>query len=341
MDADCNRTQAACCSRYDQLVNARFDADAAQSATGVLLVRPANFGHNTQTSASNRFQRAAARSELTGRDANAQFERLVAALCAADIRVCVVDDTDEPAKPDAVFPNNWVSFHRDGTIVLYPMLAANRRTERRMDILDAVERTLGFQRRRVLDFSPHERQGRYLEGTGSLVLDHTGMVAYACRSARTDEALLQQWSQQLGFEPMLFEAVGVDGTPIYHTNVLMSIGSSWAVVCPQAIAQADRSRVLQRLGRHRALIEISSDSMAQFAANILELRTRGGVMRPSRRLLVLSHTAQAAWQREPQAAWDTLCSSVDGVIAVDVPTIEAVGGGGVRCMLAEVPEVTL
>ena len=146
---------------------------------------------------------------------------------------CVVDDTSEPAKPDAVFPNNWVSFHRDGTIVLYPMLAPNRRAERRMEIVAAVEQRLGFRRTRLLDLSSHEQQGRMLEGTGSLVLDHVHRIAYACRSARTDESLVREWSALMNYEPLLFDALGAGGAPIYHTNVMLSIGSHWAWCAPR------------------------------------------------------------------------------------------------------------
>jgi hypothetical protein len=321
-------------------VNSVTEADAAQCATGVLLVRPHNFGHNEQTAVSNRFQRASAQSESTGQTAAAEFERLASALTESGMRVCVVEDTTQPVKPDAVFPNNWVSFHRDGTIVLYPMLAPNRRLERRPEVLAAVEHTLRFNRSRLLDLSAHELAGRYLEGTGSMVLDHVQKVAYACRSARTDESVLREWASQLGYEPLLFDAIGAQGKAIYHTNVLMSIGTSWAIVCTEVIAACDRSRVVGRLRQGRTLIEISPGSMAQFAANILELR-KSKPDQSSRRVLVMSESAHLALQREAGQGWDRLRSSVDEVLTVAVPTIENVGGGGVRCMLAEVPEVKM
>jgi hypothetical protein len=172
-----------------------------------------------------------------------------------------------------VFPNNWVSFHGDGTVVLYPMQAPNRREERRIEVLQAVEARLHFRRSRLVDLRAHEEQGHMLEGTGSLVLDHVHRIAYACRSARTDESLVRKWSELMNYDPLLFDALGADGTPIYHTNVLLSIGSSWAVVCADAIAESDRERVLRRLADSgREIIEISAQAMARFAGNILELQ---------------------------------------------------------------------
>lgn len=302
------------------------------------MVRPVRFAHNAQTSDTNRFQQSGSQSYVTAERAGAEFAALSRAVEAAGIGVCVIDDTPTPEKPDAVFPNNWISFHRDGTVVLYPMLAPNRRGERRMDVLASVETRLGFRRRRLLDLSAHEREGRFLEGTGSLVLDHVHRIAYACRSARTDESLVRAWAQQMNYEPIVFDALGADGTAIYHTNVLLSIGSRWVVIGTDAIVSADRARVLQRLRRDRDVIEISLSAMAQFGANVLELR---GAMpqHAAQRVLVLSERAQAALQQLDDA-WDRLNGAVDRVLPVAVPTIENVGGGGVRCMLAEVPEVT-
>ncbi|MFI4869706.1 MAG: citrulline utilization hydrolase CtlX [Steroidobacterales bacterium] len=309
---------------------------SAQCAHGVLLVRPARFGHNSQTAPSNPFQQPATLPDTAAR-ARSEFDSLCGGLEAAGVRVCVVDDTAEPAKPDAVFPNNWVSFHRDGTVVLYPMQASNRRAERRTEVLAAVEMGLGFHRRRLIDLRDHEQHGRMLEGTGSLVLDHVQRVAYACRSARTDESVVREWSKLINYDPVLFDAQGGDGVPVYHTNVLLSIGARWAVVCADAIVEHDRARVLQRLrDSGRDVVAISAQAMADFAANILELRGRdphGG----AHSVLALSQRARAALQGL-HPAWDTLRGCVDTVVAAAVPTIEAVGGGSVRCMLAEVPE---
>src|ERR1700733_1220461 len=218
-----------------------------QCADAVLMIRPASFDYNPETALTNKMQRPADR-EDSRTLARVEFDGLVRALESEGIAVCAVEDTTEPAKPDAVFPNNWVSFHADGTVVLYPMQAPNRREERRIEVLQAVEARLHFRRSRLVDLRAHEEQGRMLEGTGSLVLDHVHRIAYACRSARTDESLVRKWSELMNYEPLLFDALGTDGTPIYHTNVLISIGSSWAVVCADATVEADRERVLPRLG---------------------------------------------------------------------------------------------
>ena len=304
-------------------------------------MRPAQFGYNVQTAATNRFQQQAGITPDTAARACVEFERLRAGLSAAGVRVCAVDDTVAPVKPDAVFPNNWVSFHRDGTIVLYPMQADNRRAERRWDVIAEAQAQLQFRRRRLLDLRRHEREGRFLEGTGSLVLDHVQRIAYACRSERTEESLVRVWSRQMDYEPLLFDACGRDGTALYHTNVVLCIGSRWAAVCSEAIAQADRTRVLQRLrGCGRELIELSLSALDGFAANMLELSGKGASGAP-RTVLLMSESAHVAWQRSDAQCLRTLSGQVDQVLVVAVPTIETVGGGSVRCMVAEVPECTL
>jgi hypothetical protein len=309
---------------------------SVQSAHGVLMVRPAHFGYNDETAASNRFQQPAHWPDTAAR-ARSEFDALAAALAAAGVDVCVVDDSSEPVKPDAVFPNYWVSFHPDGTIVLYPMQAPNRRTERRIDIIEAVERRLQFHRRRLLDLSANEQHGRMLEGTGSLVLDHVCRVAYACGSARTDASLVREWSTSMQYEPLLFDARGAGGLAIYHTNVVLSIGSRWAVLCAEAIDAADRERVRQRLAASgREIIEVPLAAMAAFACNILELRgsdASGG----AQSVLALSEQARSALQHAGADAWQRLRERVDRVVAAPIPTIERVGGGSARCMLAEVP----
>ncbi len=319
-------------------VSARPEARRVRAAHGALLVRPARFGFNAQTADSNRFQHPDAPGADPAGQARAEFELLCTLVRASGVRVCAVDDTPEPVKPDAVFPNNWVSFHRDGTVVLYPLQASNRRPERRMEILAAVEAQLGFERRRLLDLSAHEREGRYLEGTGSLVLDHAQRIAYACRSARTDESLVREWAELMGYEPLLFDARGADDMPPYHTNVLLCIGERWAAVCAAAIATADRARVLQRLrGCAREIIDIGMPAMYAFAGNMLELtgRDAGGA---AQAVLVMSDSARSALQRSDHRAWARLTGSVEQVIAAPIPIIERLGGGSVRCMLAEVPE---
>ena len=299
------------------------------------MVRPAHFGFNVQTAQSNRFQREP-QGGASAQAARAELAALAQALESAGVRVCTVDDTASPIKPDAVFPNNWVSFHDDGTIVLYPMQAANRRLERRLDVLAAVEQELRFRCRHLLDLSHEEEAGRYLEGTGSLVLDHLERVAYACRSARTDESLVQEWARALRYEAEVFDAAGPDGAPIYHTNVMLAIGARCAVICTESVLPRDRGRVLARLrDSGRELIEIDYAAMHDFAGNLLELQVPtddGG----TQSLLVMSTRAREALGRERLSR---IAGAVDRVLEVPLPTIETVGGGGARCMLAEVPDV--
>jgi hypothetical protein len=322
------------------IVRVRNDGDPrqVQAASAVMMVRPASFAHNEQTAQTNRFQHASIPVADLAHQAQAQFDAAVSSLRGAGVKVCVIDDTPVPRKPDALFPNNWVSFHRDGTVILYPMLAPNRRCERRPEIIDVVQRQLGFQCRDLLDLSAHEHGQRYLEGTGSLVLDHVQRIAYAARSARTDETLVREWAHAMRYEPELFDAAGSDGTSIYHTNVLLSIGTRWAVVCAASIADGDRERVLRRLRRDREVIEITAAEMDQFGANILELLSVDGSS--SQHTLVLSERALVAFERMPGDGWRRLRSSVDRMLPIAVPVIEAVGGGGIRCMLAEVPAGT-
>jgi hypothetical protein len=299
------------------------------------MVRPAHFGFNEQTAQSNRFQRQP-QDDTSAQPARAEWAALAQALESAGVRMCTIEDTASPIKPDAVFPNNWVSFHDDGTIVLYPMQAANRRLERRLEMLAAVEHELRFRCRHLLDLSHEEQAGRYLEGTGSLVLDHLGRVAYACRSSRTDESLVQEWARAMHFEAEVFDAAGPDGAPIYHTNVMLAVGARCAVICSESIATRDRGRVLARLrDSGRELIEIDYAAMHDFAGNLLELQlpTQDA---GTQSLLVMSTRARAALGRERLAR---IAGAVDRVLDVPLPTIETVGGGGARCMLAEVPEV--
>ena len=308
-----------------------------QAASAVLMIRPAAFGYNPETAASNRFQRddggAATERAAAGR---AEFDRLCAALQAEGVEVCVVEDTPVPPKPDALFPNNWVSFHEDGTAVLYPLLGPSRRLERRDDVVPQVVAQLGYPLRRILDLTHHETHGRFLEGTGSLVFDRVERRAFACRSPRTDADVAAQWARELDYELVLFDARGPDGAPPYHTNVMLWIGTHCAGVCAEAIATADRARVLAALGSGgRDVVPLSLDAIAHFAGNMLELGTWDEALGDAT-VLVMSARARAALD---PATWARLRAHVDGVLAVPVPTIETCGGGSVRCMLAEVPAV--
>jgi len=294
-----------------------------------MMIRPAAFDYNPQTAESNRMQ--AERDPSTADVAAlalAEFDAAVKGLRAAGVSVCVVADEPLPPKPDAVFPNNWVSWHADGTVVLYPMQAPNRRLERRPDVLEEIAERCHYRIDRVLDLSAFEEQGRYLEGTGSLILDHVARQAFACRSLRTDEGLVRQWAGQLGYTPIVFDAADSAGVAYYHTNVMLSIGQKLAVVASEAIAPQDRERVLSALAASRELIEIDRAAVAAFAGNMLELLSADG-----HRVYALSARVKEAL---PQALWDRLAAGTDQLLPLAIPTIERIGGGSVRCMLAEV-----
>jgi len=297
----------------------------AQSTRTVVMVRPARFAANPQTLASNAFQAAgAAASEHA---AIAEFDGVVAALRAARIEVRSIDDTAEPHKPDALFPNNWFSTHADGTVVLYPMCAPNRRAERRLDLFEMLRHD-GFVCHRLVDLSTHELDGRFLEGTGSLVLDRPRRVAYACRSPRTDPQLLEVWAAELGYRVVAFDATDSAGRAIYHTNVMLCVGSGWALACLDAIRDPGQRAALVaelRFGG-RELIEIDLAQLAGFAGNMLELAAPDGP------LVALSDRAAQTLRTEQRAA----LARHARLVAVPVPTIETAGGGGVRCMLGEV-----
>ena len=310
---------------------------ASQCAGAVFMVRPAAFGFNAQTAASNPHQHERdTGSPVTG-SAVDESTALARALQSEGVRTVIAHDTEQPPKPDAVFPNNWVSFHADGTVVLYPMLAPNRRLERRAELIEQVCKACGFNPSRQLDFTAHEQSGRFLEGTGSLVLDHVARVAYACRSPRTDESLAREWAIAMGYEAEVFDACNARGQPWYHTNVMLWIGSRSAMVCSESIAPADRGRVLERLrASERELFEIDRAAVDAFAGNMLELATWDEALGDTS-VLVMSATARAALAAP---VIERLSGCVDAMLAVPVPTIERIGGGSVRCMLAEVPEIS-
>ena len=301
-----------------------------QSAGSVLMVRPARFACNPQTAASNAFQHSP--TPLAGNDLQAaalrEFDGLSVALDRAGVEVLIAPDSDEPPKPDAIFPNNWVSFHRDGTVALYPMLAPNRRWERRDEVLEQVVRRGGFHVSRTIDLTHREAEEKYLEGTGSVVLDRVHRMAYACTSPRTDLDVLGEFAQLLDYDLMTFDAIDSGGRAIYHTNVLMAIGSGFAVVCGDSIANAaHRAAVFSKLrATGHDIVDITQQQMAQFAANMLELAS------PKAKLIALSTTALDSLNRTQRAVLESHAA----LVPVPIPTIERVGGGGVRCMLAEI-----
>jgi len=297
-------------------------------ANSVLVIRPMRFGANAETTPSNLFQKSVANNDLVAKRAQAEFDNAIAVLRAAGIRVEAFDDTPEPEMPDAVFPNNWVSFHEDGTVCLYPMQAQNRRYERRRDILDALLRERGYRLTEVVDWSHFENDGRFLEGTGSLVLDRAHRIAYACISPRTDPELVRDWCRVFGYEPVLFHAMDAGGVAIYHTNVMMCVGDRFAVICLEAIADpGEREGVATRLQAtgHR-LIPISFAQMAQFAGNMLLLQNTRG-----ERILAMSSRAEHSLTDAQCDDLQTFARFVSSPLA----TIEDCAGGSMRCMMAE------
>ena len=294
------------------------------------MIRPARFESNPQTAASNRFQgKTDASPDEQQESALVQFDDLVSDLGANGIEAIVVEDTSEPHTPDSIFPNNWVSFHADGRVVLYPMEADNRRTERRMDIVESLDTTYGFQVSEVVDLSHHEQAGHFLEGTGSMVLDRVNRIAYACLSSRTQLDVLGDFAQRLEYDVVAFDAVDRDGVPIYHTNVLMNVGEKLAVICDRAIARDDqRVAVLRRLQETgHDVVSLDYNQLDAFAGNMLELRNKNGD-----RMLAMSQRAYDSLDKKQQRK----LRDNGSIITTVIDDIENSAGGSVRCMLAEV-----
>jgi hypothetical protein len=302
----------------------------SQLASSVLMIRPRRFQSNPQTADSNNFQAEPDASPAEQQQAALpEFERLAAALREAGIDVVVFDDTREPHTPDSIFPNNWVSFHADGTVVLYPMEAENRRSERRPDIIEHLHAELGFQVREIVDLSHHEAEGHFLESTGSMVLDREHRVAYACVSSRTHLDVLGEFAQRMNYDVVAFEAVDREGVPIYHTNVLMNVGEKLAVICAAAITRGEqRKAVLERLASTgHEVISLDFGQLEAFAGNMLELRAADGA-----HVVAMSQRAWDSLSPEQQAKFE----ANGRVVTAAIDDIEDSAGGSVRCMLAEI-----
>ena len=301
-----------------------------QTTSTVLMIRPRSFGFNAETAGTNAFLAAHASSVTAEveRLAEAEFDAFAELLVSKGVRVLAYEDAPEPRTPDAVFPNNWVSFHADGRVVLYPMLALNRRAEVRRDIVGLVERELSAHWS-TLDLTALAAQGHFLEGTGSLVLDRVRHVAYASRSPRTTPEGLATFSDRMGYEVVAFDALDSRGTPVYHTNVMMALGEAFAVVCFESVAgDADRARVRSRL--EEGGFEIVTISIAQrdsFAGNMLALRNEAGDP-----FIVMSRRARGSLEPGQVSALERHGE----IVAPGLEAIEDVGGGSARCMLAEV-----
>jgi hypothetical protein len=242
--------------------------------------------------------------------------------------VLLLEDSPVPGKPDAIFPNNWVSFHADGTIVLYPMATQARRLERNVDGLKHLLASSNFDVRNVIDLSFHERHGHFLEGTGSLVLDRPERRAFANLSPRTDAQVIADFDDRVDYSTLVFDAHDPSGRPIYHTNVLLSLGTKFAVLCTDTLGDEYREVLSDEIeASGRTLIEVDYDQLRRFACNLIELRSRSGDP-----LIALSSAALASFRPEQRRLLENFGALVDAPI----PTIEAVGGGSVRCMISDV-----
>jgi len=298
-----------------------------QSTSNILMIRPVSFGFNEQTAESNAFQNRDADQQAVQDKALAEFDRFVKTLEHVGVQVTVVNDTLQPHTPDSIFPNNWVSFHDDGTIFLYPMQAENRRLERREDIITNLEDK--FNVGHIIDLSRFEADHRFLEGTGSMVLDRENKIAYACLSPRTDKQVLDLFCEQTGYKAISFDAADEHGKAIYHTNVLMCVGSKFAVICADSIPNPhEHIVVLETLkSTQKEVITISFEQMNHFAGNMLEVKNDKGET-----LIVMSKNAFNALDSEQK----TTLEKYGNLVYADINTIETNGGGSARCMMAEV-----
>lgn len=294
-----------------------------QAPRAVVMIRPHHFGPNSETAADNLFQAVDSRrsAELIAMAAREEVTRAAAALEEAGIAVHLFEDEGRQT-PDSVFPNNWFSTHAGGHVALYPMFSPSRRRERRPDVIEMLKRRYRVQD--VIDYSGLEPDGVFLEGTGAMVLDHIERVAYAARSNRANEVALERFCTHFNFEPVMFDAADANGRAIYHTNVLMCVGTEFALIGLATVTDpARRAEIAARLGQGRAIIDLSHEQIADFAGNAIELDGRKG------RVVALSTRALRALRSEQVAALEAHAC----ILPLDVPTIE-LAGGSVRCMLA-------
>jgi len=302
-------------------------APAAQSTNSVLMIRPSRFYPNPETARDNAFQsRADFDAQALAAAARSEFDAAVQTLRDVGVRVHMFEDTAEPEKPDAVFPNNWISTHHDGRVALFPMYSELRRRERRHDIIEELRKT--YKITEVIDYSSFEEQGSCLEGTGSLVLDRVNRVAYVSLSNRSNLKVIQRFADDFGYESVTFTSVGLDGQPIYHTNVMMCVGSEFAIVGLAMIPnKPERKQVQARLeASEKKIVELAPEQVANFAGNAIELNDSTGA-----KLLVLSTRALRTLDREQR----TVLTRHARLVPLELPTIE-LGGGSARCMIATI-----
>ena len=297
------------------------------------MIRPVAFEMNEQTADDNHYQdqESGITSSNAQKEALQEFDSFVIKLREVGVTVTVIEDTHKPPTPDSIFPNNWISLHETGMVVLYPMQAENRRTERREDILDKLKAD-GFHIREVLDYSASEDENMFLEGTGSLVLDRKNLIAYACISQRTHEHLLHDWAEQLGYSVVSFKALQESEgelLPIYHTNVMMSVGQELAILCADCIRdETERNTVIKALeDSGKTIVYITEEQKSSFAGNMLQV-----INKKDERLLVMSTQAFESLNQQQV----TTIEKTNQILHSSLETLEILGGGSARCMMAEV-----
>lgn len=297
-----------------------------QTTSHILMIRPVNFGYNAETAVNNAFQVNTAENDVQQK-ARSEFDGFVQILLANGIDITVVDDTPNPYTPDSIFPNNWISFHHDGTILYYPMYAENRRSERKSHVVDQIRQH--FLIRNEIDLSSFEDTNQFLEGTGSMVLDRDNKIAYACLSPRTDEKVLKEFCKQMSYTPVVFNATDGNSQPIYHTNVMMCIADRFVVICLESITIPEQQQLVRDTINKsgKALIPISLKQMNHFAGNMLQVENNKG-----EKLLIMSSQAFESLNPEQIQALQPF----NRIVHASLNTIETNGGGSARCMMAEI-----
>jgi hypothetical protein len=300
-----------------------------QCTSTVLMVRPASFQYNEQTALTNDYQKKSSLSkEQVLAQAQSEFDNMVALLEENGVNVLVIEDTEKPEKPDAIFPNNWISMHQNGDIYLYPMKTLNRSVERRADIIEELKEY--FEVRNVHDWSSYEKQNVALEGTGSIVFDHVHHKAYACLSPRTDEKLFRKLCKELQYEPVVFTAHKSNRAEQYHTNVVMCIGEGFVVICLESITdKGEKQEVIKSLKEDNLeIIEISVEQLEKhYAGNMLNVYNDS-----IESVLVMSERAYKCLSPEQIAQLEKHTQ----IVAPNIDLIEEIGGGSARCMMAEI-----
>ena len=295
-----------------------------QNTNNILMIRPVRFSYNDQTAGSNTFQNSEQNDQHVQQKALEEFDQMVELLYENGINVFVVEDTIEPHTPDSIFPNNWVSFHENTLVTLYPMQAENRRLERRADIIDSLSQK--FQLHDIIDLTGYEKENKFLEGTGSMVLDRDQQICYACISIRTDKILLEEFCQKFNYKLISFNAFDNAGVKIYHTNVVMCVGEKFMVVCLECIPD-EHERALIRNTNSKTIIEISFQQLHHFAGNMLEV-----INASNEHILVMSAQAYSSLLPDQIAQLEKFAK----LLPVPLYTIESNGGGSARCMMAEI-----